>query len=97
MMKLHKLEIFKAANPQLNLNDSDIRIENDEPLSNHPSRVRVTITKGELTKQFISTFDHMDFLKWINLRNDYTVTWTSQNLMEEAQMVDLSGLQMVKQ
>ena len=59
---------FKAANPQLNLNDSDIRIENDEPLSNHPSRVRVTITKGELTKQFISTFDHMDFLKWINLR-----------------------------
>ena len=39
----------------------------------------------------------MDFLKWINLRNDYTVTWTSQNLMEEAQMVDLSGLQMVKQ
>ena len=29
---------FKAANPQLNLNDSDIRIENDEPLSNHPSR-----------------------------------------------------------
>ncbi|MGW9933740.1 hyperosmolarity resistance protein Ebh [Staphylococcus hominis] len=71
---------FKAANPQLNLNDSDIRIENDEPLSNHPSRVRVTITKGELTKQFISTFDHMDFLKWINLRNDYTVTWTSQKL-----------------
>lgn len=71
---------FKAANPQLNLNDSDIRIENDEPLSNNPSRVRVTITKGELTKQFISTFDHMDFLKWINLRNDYTVTWTSQKL-----------------
>ena len=71
---------FKDANPQLNLNDSDIRIENDEPLSNHPSRVRVTITKGELTKQFISTFDHMDFLKWINLRNDYTVTWTSQKL-----------------
>lgn len=71
---------FKAANPQLNLNDSDIRIENDEPLSNHPSRVRVTITKGELTKQFISTSDHMDFLKWINLRNDYTVTWTSQKL-----------------
>ncbi|MDS3865378.1 hyperosmolarity resistance protein Ebh, partial [Staphylococcus hominis] len=71
---------FKAANPQLNLNDSDIRIENDEPLSNHPSRVRVTMTKGELTKQFISTFDHMDFLKWINLRNDYTVTWTSQKL-----------------
>lgn len=71
---------FKAANPQLNLNDSDIRIENDEPLSNNPSRVRVTITKGELTKQFISTFDHMDFLKWINLRNDYTVTWTSQKI-----------------
>ena len=57
MMKLHKLEMpLKAANPQLNLNDSDIRIENDEPLSNHPSRVRVTMTKGELTKQFISTF-----------------------------------------
>lgn len=54
---------FKNANPSLNLNDDDIRIENDEPTINYPSRVRVTITKGELTKQFVSTSDHMNFLK----------------------------------
>ena len=71
---------FKNANPSLNLNDDDIRIENDEPTINYPSRVRVTITKGELTKQFVSTSDHMNFLKWINIRNDYTVNWTSQKL-----------------
>ena len=80
-------QAFKAANSGLNLNDNDITVSNNFDHRN-VSSVTVTIRKGDLIKEFSSNLNNMNFLRWVNIRDDYTISWTSSKIQVEIQMVD---------
>lgn len=72
-------QAFKASNPDLNLNDNDISVTNT--FDHHRvNNVRVTIRKGDLIKDFSSNLNNMNFLRWINLRDDYNIYWSSNKI-----------------
>lgn len=72
-------QAFKAANSGLNLNDNDITVSNNFDHRN-VSSVTVTIRKGDLIKEFSSNLNNMNFLRWVNIRDDYTISWTSSKI-----------------
>lgn len=44
------------------------------------STITVNINKGRLTKSFTSNLNNMNFLRWVNFPQDYTVTWTNAKI-----------------
>ena len=41
----------------------------------------MTVTiKGDLIKEFSSNLNNMNFLRWVNIRDDYTISWTSSKI-----------------
>lgn len=72
-------QAFKNANPSLNLNDNDITVDNVQS-TNQVSQVTVTVHKGELRKQFVSNLQNMNFLRWINIRDDYNISWSKDRI-----------------
>ena len=72
-------QAFKAANSGLNLNDNDITVSNNFDHRN-VSSVTVTIRKGDLIKEFSSNLNNMNFLRWVNIKDDYTILWTSSKI-----------------
>ncbi len=72
-------QAFKAANSGLNLNDNEITVSNNFDHRN-VSSVTVTIRKGDLIKEFSSNLNNMNFLRWVNIRDDYTISWTSSKI-----------------
>lgn len=44
------------------------------------NNVNVSIRKGELVKDFTSNLNNMNFMRWINLRDDYDISWSSNKI-----------------
>lgn len=72
-------QAFKAANPNLNLNDDNIIVTNTFEY-HRVNNVNVSIRKGELVKDFTSNLNNMNFMRWINLRDDYDISWSSNKI-----------------
>lgn len=70
-------QAFIAANRDaITLAEGDISVTNT-PNGANVSTINVNINKGRLSKSFTSNLDHMNFLRWVNFPQDYTVTWTN--------------------
>ncbi|SUK03503.1 extracellular matrix binding protein [Staphylococcus aureus] len=76
-------EISKVKQAFINANRDVITLaEGDISVTNTPnganvSTITVNINKGRLTKSFASNLANMNFLRWVNFPQDYTVTWTN--------------------
>ncbi|MBU5915342.1 hypothetical protein JVW18_23960, partial [Vibrio cholerae O1] len=74
-------EISKVKQAFINANRDVITLaEGDISVTNTPnganvSTITVNINKGRLTKSFASNLANMNFLRWVNFPQDYTVTW----------------------
>lgn len=91
-------EISKVKQAFINANRDVITLaEGDISVTNTPnganvSTITVNINKGRLTKSFASNLANMNFLRWVNFPQDYTVTWTNAKLQTDQQMVVYHGL-----
>ena len=74
-----KQAFINANSSQLQLTDSNIEITNTLNRLN-TSTITVNITKGKLQKSFTSNATTMNFLRWVDFPNDYSVGWTSQTI-----------------
>ncbi len=79
-------EISKVKQAFINANRDVITLaEGDISVTNTPnganvSTITVNINKGRLTKSFASNLANMNFLRWVNFPQDYTVTWTNAKI-----------------
>ncbi|HDB5945757.1 TPA: hyperosmolarity resistance protein Ebh, partial [Staphylococcus aureus] len=79
-------EISKVKQAFINANRDAITFaEGDISVTNTPnganvSTVTVNINKGRLTKSFTSNLANMNFLRWVNFPQDYTVSWTNAKI-----------------
>ncbi|MDF4062527.1 hyperosmolarity resistance protein Ebh [Staphylococcus aureus] len=79
-------EISKVKQAFINANRDVITLaEGDISVTNTPNGANVTtitvnINKGRLTKSFASNLANMNFLRWVNFPQDYTVTWTNAKI-----------------
>ena len=74
-----KQAFINANRSQLQLSDSNVVITNTlNGLST--STITVNIIKDKLQKSFTSNATNMNFLRWVDFPNDYTVGWTSQTI-----------------
>ncbi|HBI0740083.1 TPA: hyperosmolarity resistance protein Ebh [Staphylococcus aureus] len=79
-------EISKVKQAFINANRDVITpAEGDISVTNTPNGANVTtitvnINKGRLTKSFASNLANMNFLRWVNFPQDYTVTWTNAKI-----------------
>lgn len=79
-------EISKVKQAFINANRDVITLaEGDISVTNTPnganvSTITVNINKGRLTKSFASNLTNMNFLRWVNFPQDYTVTWTNAKI-----------------
>lgn len=69
-----KRAFINANRDVITLSERDITVANT-PNNSNVSMVTVNINKGQLTKSFTSNLANMNFLRWISLPQDYTVTW----------------------
>lgn len=74
-----KQAFIKANRGTITLNESDITVTNT-PNGANVSTVTVNINKGRLRKTFTSDLNNMNFLRWVNFPQDYTVNWTNPRL-----------------
>lgn len=79
-------EISKVKQAFINANrdaitfaEGDISVTNT-PNGSNVSTITVNINKGRLTKSFTSNLANMNFLRWVNFPQDYTVTWTNAKI-----------------
>ncbi len=94
-------EISKVKQALLNANRGIMPAEGDISTTNTPnganvSTITVNINKGRLTKSFASNLANMNFLRWVNFPQDYTVTWTNAKIANDQQMVVYHGPMTVK-
>lgn len=79
-------EISKVKQAFINANRDVITLaEGDISVTNTPnganvSTITVNINKGRLTKSFASNLANMNFLRWVNFAQDYTVSWTNAKI-----------------
>ncbi|HGZ9878252.1 TPA: hyperosmolarity resistance protein Ebh, partial [Staphylococcus aureus] len=79
-------EISKVKQAFINANRDVITLaEGDISVTNTPnganvSTITVNINKGRLTKSFASNLANMNFLRWVNFPQDYTVSWTNAKI-----------------
>lgn len=79
-------EISKVKQAFINANRDVITLaEGNISVTNTPnganvSTITVNINKGRLTKSFASNLANMNFLRWVNFPQDYTVTWTNAKI-----------------
>lgn len=79
-------EISKVKQTFINANRDVITLaEGNISVTNTPnganvSTITVNINKGRLTKSFASNLANMNFLRWVNFPQDYTVTWTNAKI-----------------
>ena len=74
-----KQAFINANRNQLQLTDNNIVITNTSNGTN-TSTITVNVIKDKLQKSFTSNATNMNFLRWVNFPNDYTVGWTSQTI-----------------
>ena len=89
-MKFQSKQAFINANRDaISFAEGDISVTNT-PNGSNVSTITVNINKGRLTKSFTSNLNNMNFLRWVNFPQDYTVTWTNAKLQIDRLMVVLS-------
>ncbi|WP_458127428.1 hyperosmolarity resistance protein Ebh [Staphylococcus epidermidis] len=72
-------QAFVNANPKLRLQTSNIDVNN--PTNNNGvSTVTVTVHKDQYTKSFVSNERDLNFLRWTNIRDNYTVGWSNSKI-----------------
>ncbi|MEJ7212832.1 hypothetical protein WL247_12640, partial [Staphylococcus epidermidis] len=69
-------QAFVDANPKLHLQTADIDVSNPTN-GTGVSTVTVSVHKDQYTKTFTSSANDMNFLRWPNIREDYSITWSS--------------------
>ena len=72
-------QAFVDANPKLHLQTADIDVSNPTN-GTGVSTVTVSVHKDQYTKTFTSSANDMNFLRWPNIREDYSITWSSDKL-----------------
>lgn len=74
-----KQAFINANRDVITLAEGDISVTNTSNGAN-VSTITVNINKGRLTKSFSSNLANMNFLRWVNFPQDYTVTWTNAKI-----------------
>lgn len=74
-----KQAFINANRDVITLAEGDISVTNT-PNGGNVSTITVNINKGRLTKSFASNLANMNFLRWVNFPQDYTVTWTNAKI-----------------
>lgn len=74
-----KQAFINANRDAISFAEGDISVTNTSNGSN-VSTITVNINKGRLTKSFTSNLNNMNFLRWVNFPQDYTVTWTNAKI-----------------
>lgn len=80
-MKSQKVKqaFINANRDVITLAEGDISVTNT-PNGANVSTITVNINKGRLTKSFASNLANMNFLRWVNFPQDYTVSWTNAKI-----------------
>ncbi|WP_239661790.1 hyperosmolarity resistance protein Ebh [Staphylococcus capitis] len=71
-------QAFVEANRRLDIQLSDITVNN--PTSGGASTVNVVVRKDKYNKTFTSHPGDMNFLRWTNIRDDYTISWSNDKI-----------------
>ncbi|HGO6714960.1 TPA: hyperosmolarity resistance protein Ebh, partial [Staphylococcus aureus] len=74
-----KQAFINANRDAISFAEGDISVTNT-PNGSNVSTITVNINKGRLTKSFTSNLNNMNFLRWVNFPQDYTVTWTNAKI-----------------
>lgn len=74
-----KQAFINANRDAISFAEGDISVTNT-PNGSNVSTITVNINKGRLTKSFTSNLANMNFLRWVNFPQDYTVTWTNAKI-----------------
>lgn len=74
-----KQAFIDANRDVITLAEGDISVTNT-PNGANVSTITVNINKGRLTKSFASNLANMNFLRWVNFPQDYTVSWTNAKI-----------------
>lgn len=74
-----KQAFINANRDAISFAEGDISVKNT-PNGSNVSTITVNINKGRLTKSFTSNLNNMNFLRWVNFPQDYTVTWTNAKI-----------------